>query len=140
MPTETRTLLFSIKPRYVHMLLAGTKTVELRRTLPSARPGSDVMLYASSPACELVGRAKIAQIFADTPGQIWDDMQQQVGVTREEFDAYFRGAGMAVAIQLSDVEPLPRRRPLQELRNQLAGFRPPQSFRYLDSEQVAALI
>lgn len=137
---EDSALLVSVKPVYVAMLLAGRKTVELRRTRPGLPPGAEVLIYASSPTRELVAKARIAEIRADTPDRIWETFGVATGLTRSGFDEYFEGARTAVAISLTTVVALEEGIPLSELRRRLRGFRPPQSFQYLPTAHAAALI
>ncbi len=99
-----------------------------------------VLLYASSPTMQLVGQARVGEIHAASPDRIWRDHGDATGIVRQEFDEYFVGAAQAVAITLLDVQRLSIPRPLTDLRHRLAGFQPPQSYRYLDRTQVAALI
>jgi predicted transcriptional regulator len=140
MDAEATALFLSLRPRFAEMLLDGRKTVELRRVRPTADEGSIVLLYASSPERTLVGRAEIAEIQVDSLDTIWRQHSRATGLTRDEYDAYFGGVDQAVAITLRSIRRLAQPRPLDELRRRLVGFRPPQSFRYLDSFQVASLI
>jgi predicted transcriptional regulator len=52
-----RTLLLSLRPRFADAILAGAKTVELRRRPINARPGTAILLYASRPMMAIVGTA-----------------------------------------------------------------------------------
>lgn len=79
-------LFVSVKPRFAEKILAGEKSVELRRVRPSVTPGTLVIFYASSPTREVVGTGRA------------------------------------------------------DLRERLAGFEPPQSFRYVNAAQAATLI
>lgn len=140
MALDDAALLLSVRPRFARLLLDGSKTVELRRVRPGIAQGALVLIYASSPTRTLVGSARVAGIQAASTECIWQEHGPETGVTRREYDDYFSGIDTAVAISLVDVRPLERPRPLHDLRRRLEGFRPPQSFRYLDSGQVAAII
>lgn len=140
MQTDDTALFLSLRPRYADLLLDGLKTVELRRVRPAAAEGSVVLLYASSPAMTLVGQAEVGKIHVASLNEIWHQHGSQTGITREEYDHYFVGIDRAVAIKLRGIRRLERPRPLDDLKRRLAGFRPPQSYRYLDSCEVAALI
>lgn len=140
MPAEKNALLLSLRPRFVELLLRGEKTVELRRVRPSVGEGTLVLLYASSPTMQLVGQARVGEIRCASLSKIWSDYGHATGISREEYDQYFTGTTQAVAIALLDVQRLSTPRPLTDLRHRLAGFQPPQSYRYLDRRQVAALI
>lgn len=133
-------LFLSLRPRFAELLLAGHKTVELRRVRPTVDIGTPVLLYASSPTMTLVGRAKVGAVQVGGINGIWREHGSRTGISRAEFDDYFEGLDQAVAITLIDVRRLDEPRPLSDLRHRLQGFQPPQSYRYLDSAQVAALI
>lgn len=99
-----------------------------------------VLLYASSPTMTLVGQAEIEKVEVASLSQIWQKHGPQTGISRDEYNDYFKGLDQGVAILLTNIRRLDRPRPLDDLRHLLSGFRPPQSYRYLDSCQVAALI
>src|SRR4051812_19884541 len=101
-----RSLLVSVRPRFADLLLAGTKTVELRRQRPAVVPGAVVVIYASSPFKGVVGTASVAAIRVGRLDAIWRDFGSQTGVTRGEYNAYFAGLDEAVAIELRDVRRL----------------------------------
>lgn len=140
MPTSDPALFLSLRPRFAELLLSGEKSVELRRVRPAVSDGTVVLLYASSPRMTLVGRARVAEVDVGSLGQIWRKHGSNTGISREEYEGYFAGLQSAVAIKLTDVQRLAQPRPLDDLRQRLSGFQPPQSYRYLDRTQVAALI
>ncbi len=133
-------LFVSLRPRFANALLSGHKTVELRRTRPAAAAaGQLVLLYASSPDRQLIGTAIVVAVHVGSPDEIWSEHGDSTGVSRPEFDRYFEGASLAVAIVVSEAKALVRPRPLAELRRRWRGFRPPQSFRYVEAADIAAL-
>jgi predicted transcriptional regulator len=137
MSTDIAALLVSLKPRFAEMILAGEKTVELRRVRPSIEPGALVVFYASSPVKGVLGTGRVAAIDTSSPSALWERHGSLSGLSRREFSAYFAGSDEAVAIALTDVRRLSKPVPLAELRRRWQGFRPPQSFRYLDAAQAA---
>jgi predicted transcriptional regulator len=88
----------------------------------------------------LVGQAEVDAVQVASLNSIWQKHGSQTGVSRGEYNEYFEGLDRAVAIVLTNIRRLDCPRPLSDLRHRLAGFRPPQSYRYLDGGQVAALI
>jgi predicted transcriptional regulator len=140
MSTDLTALFVSVKPRFAEMILAGRKTVELRRVRPAVAPGALVILYASSPAKEVVGTGRVVAIEVSSPSALWESHGSLSGLSRREFRGYFAGVGEAVAISLADVRRLPEPVPLAELQRRWRGFRPPQSFRYLDAVQAASVV
>jgi predicted transcriptional regulator len=89
---------------------------------------------------KLVGRAEVAAVEVGPTIQIWREHGPETGISRSEYNHYFDGVDQAVAIKLVNIHPLDNPRPLQDLRNRLSGFQPPQSYRYLNRAQVAALV
>jgi predicted transcriptional regulator len=133
-------LFVSLKPRFAEMILRGEKTVELRRVRPSLEAGSLVIFYASSPKKQVVGTSRIAKIETASPTSVWASHGEASGLTRAEYREYFAGVHIAVAISLTDVQRLPKAIPLDSLRQRWAGFRPPQSFRYIDAAKAAVVL
>jgi predicted transcriptional regulator len=140
MSAEKPALFLSLRPRFADLLLDGSKSVELRRVRPDVAPGTTVLLYASSPTMKLVGKAEVAEVKVAATRQIWREHGRETGISRSEYNDYFKGLEDAVAIKLVNVRRLDKPRALQDLRARLAGFQPPQSYRYLDRAQVAALV
>lgn len=134
-------LFVSLKPRFAEMILNGEKTVEIRRVAPTIPSGARIILYASSPSMEVVGSGRIGALDSASPTALWERNRDGCGLTRSEFRSYLAGAQRAVAITLDDVRCLPRTIPLADLRQLLwTGFRPPQSWRYLQATEAAALL
>ena len=52
-----RMVVLSFKPRFAHAILAGVKTVELRRTVPKIVIPTRALLYAASPVRALLDTA-----------------------------------------------------------------------------------
>lgn len=109
-------LLMSIRPRHVDSIFSGTKTVEIRRKFSTKWQDHWVSLYATTPASELVGRAKIARVLHASPDAIWLEHGGAIGCGRAEFDEYTRGAETVYAIVLEDVSPFASRVSLDEAR------------------------
>jgi len=137
---DSRTLLVSVKPVYAELILAGIKTVELRRVRPHVDVGADVLLYASSPAMAMVGTARVASVDVRDIDAIWTSYGPSTGIDRATYDEYYAGNDQAVAIALTNVRRLRRRVPLAELRQRIIGFNPPQSFRYLGATEASAAV
>lgn len=137
--TDSSVVLLSVRSPYVERLLDGLKTVELRRRwlVPD---GSTVLLYAAGNRRELVGSFTAAATEVGTPATIWRRVGRAASVSREEFDRYFDGAPRAVAIHVEAVRCLQEPVALAELRRRLPSFRAPQSYRYLQQDEVNGLL
>ena len=82
----------------------------------------------------------IAQVEMQNPVGVWQRWGSRTGLSREEFDAYFNGAGTATALSVAAVERFPEPIPLGELRIRWAEFLPPQSYRFVDSGELGAIL
>ena len=58
----------------------------------------------------------------------------RTGINRGEFSDYFEGVEKGTALMLSEAEALLRPVPRTRLRETSQGFRPPQSFAYVNAE------
>lgn len=128
-------LFLSIHPRYVDAIVDGRKSVELRKRRPNAKTGSSVVIYATTPRCEVVATAVLGAIEVLAPDRLWRTVEPSVAIQRSEFDKYFASADVAVAIHLRDISVLESPIPLIDLRSRWSGFHPPQQFRYLNDTQ-----
>ena len=128
-----RMVFLSVKPRFAEMLLAGEKTVELRRVRPRLQRGDVILLYASSPTSRVVGYCHVAEVVSDAPQRLWHSVEERAAVSRTEYDKYFEGAARATGIVVERATALQNHISLADLRRHVPGFMPPQSFRYLQS-------
>ncbi|WP_422192000.1 ASCH domain-containing protein [Aquabacterium sp.] len=126
-------MLLSIKPRFAEQILAGTKTVEFRRSW-AAEPVGLAVVYSSSPVQRLVGIVEIdGSVFA-SPASVWTKCRARgPGLERKELMEYFAGKTQVYGVLLGEValpaKPVP---PKSLIRN----FRPPQSYRYLTASEL----
>lgn len=59
--------MLSIKPEYVRRILAGEKTYEFRKRIFSRRDVDTIIIYTTSPICQVLAEARITGILQDTP-------------------------------------------------------------------------
>lgn len=130
--------IISIHPGYATAILDGTKTIELRRRVPSLGTGTRLWIYATRPMAAVVGVATIADVSRAHPRTIWQKHRTGTGVDYASFTQYFAGATEAVAILLAAVKQV-RPISLGELRRVRAGFHPPQVLVRLTSAEAEAL-
>lgn len=125
-----RDVVLSIKPVYSEKILAGHKTVELRRRFPVSVPsGALAYIYSTSPVKAMVGTASIRDVLKLPVEQIWTEFESTAFIERPHFDKYFSGLDHGFALVFDDVKSFSRPLPLSELRERF-GFEPPQSFLY----------
>jgi predicted transcriptional regulator len=129
-----------LAPAYTKAILEGTKTVELRRRRVHAKVGTRIWLYSKVPTARIEGTARIERHQEGDLNRLWAEFSNEVGVSKTEFEAYFRGCNRGYAIVLTEacaVTPAPD---LRAMRKKLAGFHPPQFFKRLEPEEVKVLL
>ena len=122
-------VLLSIKPEFAEKILTGEKRYEFRRVVPK-REVERVVVYASSPVCRLVGEFTVRRVVSAKPKALWRLARSHAGISKRYFDAYFKGREEAHAFEVEGVVRYDEPIDPKSLRR---GFRPPQSFLYLDS-------
>lgn len=125
MPTR---ILLSVKPRFAEAILAGQKTFEFRRALFRRSDVKTVVLYASSPTCQVVGEFTIEEVLSLALEALWESTRSGGAIDRHYFDRYFHGRATGYALKVK--RPRRYRRPLC-LQADFGIERPPQSFCYL---------
>ena len=129
-----RMVVLSLRPRFAKAILEGIKTVELRRTEPKIETPTLALLYAASPVRSLIGTCIITSVWSADLGNIWRKHRQEVGLPYREFRQYFKGVDKGTALTLIRPQAFSRQIHLQDLRAKQRGFRPPQSFAYVDTK------
>lgn len=132
-----RAVLLSIKPKYADLILAGTKTVELRRSWPSNDVGV-MVIYSSAPVQRLTGIALIEEIRECDPGTLWEVAQAHGGgVSEEELKEYIGKKSIAYGVMLGRVEAA---EVLVDPKDLFPSFTPPQGFLYLSPTDYQRVI
>ena len=130
----------SIKPKYANLIFAGTKTIELRRVCPKVGPGDLVLVYVSGPRRALVGGFEVAGIVSAEPTALCKKWQPHAGVENETFLHYFHDCSTAYGILIGRTWQFESATELKALRRRKGGFHPPQSYRYVGSEELLKLM
>jgi predicted transcriptional regulator len=131
------TLLFSIAPRWVDLILAGEKRFELRRRPPrNLAMGTPALLYATAPTSAIIAKVQLGEVVTADPDVLWERIGAWFGCSRDYYDAYFAGAAPAHAICLLEpmrlAEPISLRRMATEY-----GLRPPQSWMSISTNALS---
>jgi predicted transcriptional regulator len=122
-----RRVLLSIHPEHAEAILVGRKGYEFRKVL-FREEVSEVVMYATSPVCRVIGTFQIEEIYSATPDDVWSRAKGAAGVTRDMFCTYFSGRQFAHAIKVSSPVRFTRPKPLSHY---LKSNVPPQSFCYI---------
>ena len=137
---QDRMVVLSLKPRFAEAILAGDKTVELRRTVPKIVVPTLALLYATTPVRALLGTCVITSVRSADLSVLWREYGPRSDLHYHEFQQYFDGVDVGTALALAQPRAFGRRVPLQDLRAKPRGFRPPQSFAYVDAKTGHQLI
>ncbi len=128
------TILLSIHPCHVNNILKGRKRFELRKKIPLHI--KQVVIYATAPESRIVGICQVEEILSDKPESLWKKVRGASCVDASFYNAYFKTAQKAFAVKLGRMQLISRRITLSHPRIRKT---PPQSFVYLDNDQVAWL-
>ncbi|MGL5711920.1 ASCH domain-containing protein [Cetobacterium sp.] len=129
-------VMMSIKPKYVDLILAGTKIFELRKKFPTGKKRvEEIYIYSSSPVKKVVAKAKVEFLHCSNHYPIlWNNVTENgekpenVGVTYEEFEEYFKKSKLAFGIKLKNLEIFDEPKSLKDFGINSA----PQSWCYLN--------
>lgn len=109
--------LISVKPRFADAIIAGSKTVELRRRPLNVVKRSRLVFYATAPVKAIVAVATVAALDFGTPEELWERYGPVLALSKEEFDNYFtNNEERGYAYLLNSVRELPKPVPLQTMR------------------------
>jgi len=133
-----RVVFMSVHPRFVELIFSGKKKFELRRRGAGLNAGDIVYVYATSPEMALRGRFVVNDVIHEKLPTLWSRVRNTAGISKKQFDEYFQGKERGFAISVRD-EMLLSPVPLATLRKTWPGFHPPQSYRYLASQEASSL-
>ncbi len=129
-------VLLSIKPEYVDKIFSGEKTYEYRKAIfkPEVRK---IVIYCTKPVGMIVGEFDVDEVLEDCPNVIWNKTKHDSGVGHKFYIEYFNGRSKGYAINIGS-----KRRyevainPYEVFKS----FTPPQSFRYLTTEDYVGFL
>lgn len=125
-------LLISIKEKYVTEILSGHKTIELRKSIPKVKAGDTVIIYTTQPRKAVTAIATVKKILKTSPKKMWADHKDTLGISKTEFDDYYKSSEFAIGIEIVDVIRLDTEILLSAIKSIHPQFTPPQTFKYLD--------
>jgi predicted transcriptional regulator len=125
-------IVISVQRKFVERILAGKKAAELRRRAPRIQPGCRVWIYTTAPEAMISVCVTVDRVVKGTPREIWQRHQATLGVSFDEFEAYFADTDSACAIFFKQVEDVSPGVALSEIRSRSKGFHPPQFFKRLE--------
>jgi len=113
-------------------LLSGRKKVEFRRKKPALKDGDVIYLYATAPVKAIIGTVICRGIDEGTPRALWRRYRKVAGVEWHSLLEYFDGRATGYAIAVSTQTRWAEALSIDEIRLELPGFTPPQSYFLVD--------
>jgi len=132
-------LFISIKPQYVARILDGSKTVELRKNMPSIKVGCMILLYSTSPVKKVVAICELEGVIDSTPNEIWSNLSDKLGINEKDYFDYYQNSKRAVALNLKNVTKFDESINLSQIRTKIPGFSPPQTYKYFKAMALKSL-
>ena len=122
---KIKSAILSIKPEYAEKIYSGEKLYEYRKRPP--RDIETIYLYESSPIKKVTGQADIEKIIEDIPEKLWKETKEKGGISKENYDTYFKKSAKAYAIVLKNIKKYETPKKLEDFGIKEA----PQSWQYL---------
>jgi predicted transcriptional regulator len=122
-------ILISIHPRHVEKILSGEKRFEYRKRVVAHRNAlyNALYIYATKPVCKVVAKAWAMPYKKFDKEYLWRITCHSSGITKKEFDEYFKDSVSASCYKIITVEVF---NPPHDLKDY--GFdRPPQSYAFI---------
>lgn len=92
-------IVLPIKAEYAKGILFGDKLYEYRRRIPR-RPVSQIVIYETAPMSMVVGTVDVRGVLEAEPGELYERTSYGAGISRADYDEYFRGCEKAYAFEL----------------------------------------
>ena len=124
-------VLLSIKPRYVREIECGKKLYEFRKRI-FKKDIDEILVYASAPVKQIVGKIYIDKIIEDTPQNLWSYCQKYAGICKDDFFKYFQGKEKGYAIKIKEYKAFDE--PINPYIMNY-NFVPPQSYAYIEEKK-----
>ncbi len=131
---ERKRAILAVRPHLAQALVTGEKGVEFRRARPAFQVGDIIYVYATSPVQAIIGTFTCGTVIEGSPTKLWRDYADTSEITRAHFRDYFNGNGKGYAIEVTDPRAWTSPLILDDLRDLIPGFHPPQSYRFLSDE------
>jgi len=128
------TVLLTIHQEWANAILDGTKNWEYRRIPPKTQNGSRVVMYATG--CQaIIGEFIISGILKEPLDRLIAHTVKETPHNVDDIYSYFSGLEIGSALRVSHPRRYRNSIPFKRIKEEVPGFVPPQSFRYLKSEE-----
>ena len=124
--------IFSIRSEYCTKIFDNEKLVELRRQDVRVKENERCLIYTTSPVKRITGYFVAKEKVRLPIKQLWVKTKDIAGITKKQFMTYFKGCLEGTAILFKSVKKFVKELTLNEMRQIIENFRPPQSYYNLD--------
>lgn len=122
----------SIKPSYAHLILEGSKTIELRRRFSErVAKGTRILIYATNPTKKIIGECRIKEVLHLPLDTLWKAACRDAMVDWKTFHTYFAGLEKGYGIVVHKLKTYQHPISLNSMREDYK-VSPPQSYRTID--------
>lgn len=130
-------VLISVKPQYANLLVDGVKSIELRRKFPeSIASGTKCLIYSTSPEKKVIGHCKISAVKKLKIDELWSECAVKAMIPWSDFSNYFEGVEHGFAVEMYGYTRYENAMSLDKVTG--VDSRPPQSYRYVSSNDLPA--
>lgn len=126
MSVMKRKILISINPEHVQNIIAGIKKYEYRK-IAAKQDISSIIIYETTPIKRIVAEAEIVDVLELPPDELWEQTQNESGISKAFFDRYFENRTVAFAYKLGAIKVYDTPKTLMDYGIKAA----PQSFVYI---------
>lgn len=133
---ESKSVIISLHPEHANKILSGVKKLEFRRVWAS-KPVNTVLIYSTAPIQKIVAIAYVKTVHKGSPNKLWS-LAKDIGggLSRRNIYKYFKGRKVGFAVEFYHVDKLQVPVKPDEI---FENFYPPQSFTYVNEEQLKYL-
>ena len=96
-------IVISINPIYVQSIINGTKKFEYR-TKVGKKDIHSLVIYETFPVKKVVAEAEVLGVIASTPNELWNLTHEFGGISKADYDAYFKDRKVAYAYKLGKIK------------------------------------
>lgn len=135
-----RSIIISIKKNFSTAIIDGKKIIELRKRIPKEKLPLNFFIYETKPTQSIVAMVKVRKVEEIDILNPRSSIIKKAYISNIEFHNYFKTHSFGYALEISQVKKLTYPIPLREIKKIINGFVPPQSFRYIDSNQAEEIL
>lgn len=132
MINEYNSILISVRSHFTKFIIDGSKTVELRKKIPSNLLGKSVYIYSTCPDSKIMGYFKVHNIVSLPLPELWNTVSSKACISKGDFYKYYLGKNTGFAIYFDEFVHLKKYISLKSIRRLEPNFFPPQNYLYLN--------